>query len=248
MAKRQLRTAPKWPQEFLDRLQAVTSKRARVVIDHILKHGHITTEELKAKYGYDHPPRAARDVREQGIPLETFKLSGSHGRSIAAYRFGDPAAVRAGRKGGRVAWPKEFKSALADRDGTRCAICHAEFDPRCLQIDHRVPYEVSGDSSSPLQPEKFMLVCGSCNRAKSWSCEHCTNWSVVRSVETCKSCYWASPQRYSHIATVPIRRLDVTWSGTDVSDYDALVQQSLVAKAELPEFVKSVLKKSLPGG
>jgi hypothetical protein len=24
-----------------------------VVIDHILKHGHITTEELKTKYGYD---------------------------------------------------------------------------------------------------------------------------------------------------------------------------------------------------
>ena len=45
---------------------------------YILKHGHITTEELEETYGYDHPPRAARDVREQGIPLETFILKGAH--------------------------------------------------------------------------------------------------------------------------------------------------------------------------
>lgn len=45
----------------------VTAKRPRTVIDHILKHGYVTTEELKEQYGYDHPPRAARDVREQGI-------------------------------------------------------------------------------------------------------------------------------------------------------------------------------------
>ena len=35
----------------------VLAKRAKTVIDHILKHGHITTEELKNLYGYDHPPR-----------------------------------------------------------------------------------------------------------------------------------------------------------------------------------------------
>ena len=23
---------------------------------------------------------------------------------------------------------------------------------------------------------EYMLLCGSCNRAKSWSCEHCANW------------------------------------------------------------------------
>lgn len=51
-----------YPEEFLKLLQAVTNKRARIVIDHILEHGFVTTEELKTKYGYDHPPRAARDV------------------------------------------------------------------------------------------------------------------------------------------------------------------------------------------
>lgn len=65
--------------KFRAQLEAVTAKRARIVIDHILEHGYITTEELKNKYGYNHPPRAARDVREEGIPLETFKVVGSMG-------------------------------------------------------------------------------------------------------------------------------------------------------------------------
>ena len=50
----------------------VTAKRARTVIDHLLKHGSVTTEELQSIYGYDHPPRAIRDVRECDIPIETF--------------------------------------------------------------------------------------------------------------------------------------------------------------------------------
>jgi hypothetical protein len=37
---------------FRARLKAVTAKRAKTVIDHILKHGHITTEQLKTLYGY----------------------------------------------------------------------------------------------------------------------------------------------------------------------------------------------------
>jgi hypothetical protein len=40
------------PKEFLDRLDNVTGKRSRVVVDHILEHGYITTEELEEKYGY----------------------------------------------------------------------------------------------------------------------------------------------------------------------------------------------------
>ena len=46
-------------------------------------------------------------------------------------------------------------------------------DERVLQIDHRVPYEVGGDDKSEtLNPDDFMLLSGSANRAKSWSCEH----------------------------------------------------------------------------
>ena len=103
--------------DFLAKLKTITAKRAKTVIDHILEYGFVTTEDLSTKYGYDHAPRAARDVREQGIPLETFKVTAANGRKIAAYRFGDPSNVKSGRDGGRTVWPKELKALLADLGG-----------------------------------------------------------------------------------------------------------------------------------
>jgi len=64
-------------------------------------------------------------------------------------------------------------------------------------------------------------VCGSCNRAKSWSCEHCPNGLETKDPKICAVCYWASPLKYTHVATLDIRRLDLTWTGTEVPDYDA---------------------------
>jgi hypothetical protein len=233
------------PPEFLEKLRSITAKRAKTVIDRILAHGFITTEELSRKYGYDHAPRAARDVREQGIPLETFKVTGANGRTIAAYRFGDPSEVRAGRMGGRTAWPKDFKNTLATRDGCKCAICTTAYEPRYLQIDHRVPYEVGGDEVGDVVIDDFMLVCGSCNRAKSWSCEHCTNWVEIHDSSVCRKCYWASPTGYLHVALRPIRRLDVTWTESEVQEYERLRELAQVAEQELPEFVKAVLRRSV---
>ena len=203
--------------EFLERLAAVTGRRSRTVVEHILEHGFITTQELNERYGYDHPPRAARDVREQGIPLETFSVSGNHGRTIGAYRFGDPNQFREGRIGGRVTWRRELKSSLIDAQSSRCGICHIEFESRYLQIDHRVPYEVGGEVDVQ-QVGEFMLLCGSCNRAKSWSCEHCENWTTDRLKDVCQTCYWANPHDYTHVAMRPMRRLDLAWAGPEVSD------------------------------
>ena len=41
-----------YPEEFLELLQTITNKRAKVVIGHILKNGFITTEDLENTYGY----------------------------------------------------------------------------------------------------------------------------------------------------------------------------------------------------
>lgn len=233
------------PPEFLERLKSVTAKRAKTVIDHILKHGYITTEELSEKYGYDHPPRAARDVREQGIPLETFRVTGTHGRKIGAYRFGDPAKMTGGKLGGRKAWAKDFKQKLVEMYGARCAICFTKYELRYLQIDHRVPYEIVGDPKGDLHAPDFMLVCGSCNRAKSWSCEHCKNWKIDHLVNVCHTCYWASPENYAHVSLRLIRRLDISWTGGEVPEYDRLVKLSKHAQKRLPEFVKDVLRDKL---
>ena len=99
----------KYPDEFLELIKSIKNKRARIVLDHILEHGHITTEDLEKTYGYNHPPRAARDVREAGIPLETFKIKSSVGKAIAAYKFGDLTKIRKGRISGRQVFSKGFK-------------------------------------------------------------------------------------------------------------------------------------------
>ena len=90
----------KYKRDFLKLLRGVKAKRPKTVIDHILEYGQITTEDLKALYGYNHPPRAIRDVREQGIPITTFRVTGSDGRKIAAYKFGDPSEIRATKLSG----------------------------------------------------------------------------------------------------------------------------------------------------
>ena len=212
------------PRRLLARIRQVKSKRPRVVLEHILKHGHVTTQELRDLYGYNHPPRAARDVREHGIPLETFRVVGKDGRSIAAYRLavGPPRSDRVRR--GRRALPIALKKQLLERGGPRCQVCWTDMDPRYLQIDHRVPYEIAGEKANPeSRPQDFMLLCSSCNRAKSWSCEHCENWRKDKRIKVCRSCYWARPQHYSHIAMLPQRRAVLTWTGESaVRSYEAL--------------------------
>jgi len=97
-----------YPKEFLEYVKSIKNKRAKIVIDHILEHGFITTGDLENTYGYSHPPRAARDVREAGIPLETFTVKSEHGKSIAAYRFGDLLQLKTNRVAGRTLFSKEF--------------------------------------------------------------------------------------------------------------------------------------------
>ena len=197
------------PPEFLERLKRVTGRRSRIVVDHILEHGFITTDDLEQTYDYMHPPRAVRDVREQGIPITTYRIKSPDGRSIAAYRFGNPTEVREGRSGGRTTFSRKFKQALFGQHDGKCAICNGHFSARELQIDHRVPYEIAGDLDyGEDDTSAYILLCGSCNRAKLWSCEQCPNWRTRQS-NVCEDCYWAYPSNYSHVAMTEVRRADL---------------------------------------
>lgn len=232
------------PPEFLDLVRSVQARRPKTVIDHILQHGFVTTEELRDLYGYNHPPRGARDVRELGIPLETFRVTGSDGRSIGAYRFGDPAKQRSAVLSGRTAISSAIKSSLFERYGAKCNIYLEPFPERELQVDHRIPFEISGDEELSTDVDDYMLLCPSANRAKSWSCEHCENWSLKIS-DNCRSCYWAFPEDYTHIAMRDIRRLDIIWSGEESAEYDRINAVAQEAGEELPLFVKSIIRRRL---
>lgn len=236
------------PKAFIAQCKKITAKRPRTVIEHILKHGFITTQDLKDQYGYNHPPRAARDVREQGIPLETFRVEGSDGRKIGAYRFGDPAKARFSKLQGRTVFSKELRQKLVAKDGCRCMIYLEKFPERDLQIDHRVPFEVAGDSTDVGEvPDDFMLLSGSANRAKSWSCEHCLNWRELKKAEICRECYWAYPENYVHVAMRPVRRLDIMWTGDDVDIYDEMRRRSTALQKNMPSYVKEIIREHVAG-
>ena len=222
--------------------EKVTAKRPRTVIDHILQHGHITTEDLQNLYGYDHPPRAARDVRESGVPLDTFWTTSERtGRRIAAYRFGDPTKIRRGRIGGRKAFSKQFRDALIARYQSRDAITGEQIPPRYLQIDHRIPYEVAGDSvHDESNLEEYMLLDASSQRAKSWSCEQCSNWRETQDEQICRTCFWAFPENYTHVAGEQVRRIDVEWRGSEVDAFE-----KLRARAEREDITVAALLKKL---
>ncbi|MEO8396750.1 MAG: HNH endonuclease signature motif containing protein [Chloroflexota bacterium] len=233
-----------YPEWFIDLIKSITSKRPRVVAEHILKYGSITTEELENLYGYKHAPRAARDLRELGVPLETLRVKNSEGRSIAAYHFGNLSAVRHDRLAGRTVFSKQFKQQLIAHYGERCSICGGTFEARYLQIDHRIPYEVAGDQAlGERNVEDYQLLCGECNRAKSWSCEHCRNWLEEKQSQICLTCYWAKPETYLHIALRNIRRIDLLWSEDEVELYERLRHNANQSGETMPDYVKKIISK-----
>ncbi len=185
------------------------------------------------------------DVKDQGIPLEMYKVVNEQGRTIAAYRFADPSGVRSGLLGGRKAFSKEFKRALLEANGLRCGICLEPYEERYLQVDHRVPYAVAGELAfNQKDLGSYMLLCRPCNRAKSWSCEHCPNCLDRKVAEICMQCYWASPDSYVHIALREERRLDLVWSAKQIATFDRMKAMASKTKEALPDFVKRLLAKA----
>ncbi len=224
----------------------VTNKRPKTVIDHILVHGFISTEELKDTYGYSHPPRAARDVREEGIPLVTFKVTARDGRKIGAYRFGDPSEIEGHKLGGRKTFSKAFKKKLIESLGEKSTVSGESYDERYLQIDHRIPYEVAGDDvASEGDIEKFMLLTGTEQRQKSWSCESCKNFLDIKKKSVCESCYWAFPEEHSHIAMEEARNLMVTWKGDEASDFDRILKESNRVGEPIQSYIKNAALKDI---
>jgi len=215
-----------YPKETLEILNGVEAKRPRIVIRHILEHGFVTSQELKDIYGYNHPPRAVRDVREYGIPIETYRTEGTNGRKIAAYRFGDLSNIKksVSKSAGRTILSKALKRALINKYGARCFIYLEPMDENVLQMDHRIPYEIAGEQDET-DIEGFMLLSPSANRAKSWACEHCDNWED-KNEPCCRKCFWAYPEEYEHIANVKQKAITITFTGDEIGDFNRLIEES----------------------
>lgn len=51
------------------------------------------------------------------------------------------------------------------------------------------------------------------------------------------------PERYTHVAMLAQRRLDIVWAGDEVAQYEATKEQSAISDMPMPEDVKQALKK-----
>lgn len=228
MKKVRLESGEVISQEFYDKLQSVSGKRARFVIDKIMETGSCSTEDLK-NAGYEHAPRAKRDVVEAGIPIIKENGTDASGRRMAVYKFGDYEEYKQGnsiaKTRGRNNLTDKLKQALISENGNKCALYGEEYDETLLQTDHRVPFEIGGDPADMMDTSHFMLLSPSANRAKSWACEHCANWTV-KDIEHCKKCYYANPQKYDHIAGREERRVDVVFRNEDIAIYNAIKESA----------------------
>lgn len=220
------------------------SLRGKKVLNFLLKHGSITTADIAAM-GYDHPPRAIRDVRDAGIPLITKMETDAHKKRHARYVFGDSSDIKEHMIQGRVTFPKSFKKKLLKIQGNRCAICNQKFDPEYLQIDHRVPYEYNGDSKD-LDPKDYMLLCAECNRIKDRATQiGCAKTCFkTHDIKIIRSCYWASPEHYTHICMKPIRRLTLTWlNEKQVHSYDIMATKAKQIKLSPQQYIKKLIQE-----
>lgn len=230
-----------YPKEFLDILNSVEAKRPKTVIQHILQHGFITSEELKTTYGYNHPPRAVRDVRELGIPIVTYRVTGEDGRSIAAYKFGDPNDANniLAKSSGRTVLSKALKQALIEKYGSKCFVYLETMDSSILQVDHRIPYEIGGEHDEK-DIDYYMLLSPSANRAKSWTCEHCENWDR-KDASFCMRCFWAHPESYDHVAGKPEKIVSLIFTGDEIEDYNKLI--ALSGEDSAQKVIKEMIHK-----
>jgi hypothetical protein len=227
--------------DYIDKVIPVASLRARYVIKKILKDGVVNSESIRNR-GYVHGARAVGDVRDQGIPLQTKNIKSSKGKSIAQYTFGKATEIKYHKFGGRVSFPKTLKKTLIEETGLICGISKQKLPIADLQIDHRIPYYISGDISGERNIEDFMLLSRSMQRSKSWACENCKNILEYFKVETCKNCYWASPENYEHIAMKKERRIDLVFSEEETTIFDTIKQLGAKEEISMQDIIKSALE------
>ena len=235
-------TIPQELKEYIELVIPVASKRAKYVLDKLISQGFITSQELRDE-GYIHGARAVGDVRDNGIPLVTLDAKSEDGRSIARYVLGPVSEIKRNKLGGRKAFPASLKQALIDRDGTFCAISEQELPVEQLQVDHRIPFYLTGDISTARDPADFMLLSRSMQRSKSWACENCENLKRVFDVRICSTCYWAFPNAYEHIAMKEERRVDVVFTNGEVRIIDKLRDAAQKSGVSIQSIIKEILAR-----
>jgi hypothetical protein len=232
--------AVKVSKRILNKIENLKSARGKKIANYLVEHGSITTSEITKKFSEKHPPSAVRDLRDAGFPVKCVMVPDpkSKGKRIGKYTFGKGSDVKDGTYEGRKIVSKTVKNALITSQGNHCAICGIKADSPHLSPDHRVPFRIAGNTlAKGNNQEEYMLLCRSCQRAKSFECEHCKNYQD-KEIAICKSCYWCNPEKYEHIATKAVRRLEIIWNESEIEAFNKLIKLSEKSGVSLKQYIK----------
>lgn len=220
-------------------------KRAKALAELLIEKGKVSTKEIREMLNEEHPPSAARDLKDLGIPIK-MTWGSSNGRRYGIYEFDNPDLLENNILRGRQYFPKSLKSNLIKRDGERCNISNINFKSQYLQIDHRIPYRLAGENGLPKDhPEDFQLLSAASQKQKSKICEgECQNFKSVKNPEICKDCYWAYPEDYNHIATQQIRVLNVGFLDKDVELFERIKSASLQSGLSMDQLIIDLIKQN----
>jgi len=217
--------------------------RVSTLLREILQHGFVTTERLQS-LGLSEPRRARQDAVDRGFPIRSETVTLDNGRRIASYSLATAADIIESRKG-RRAIPKAFRNVLLAHYECKDAITGAKLPPRVLTIDHRVPFQIAGDNGlAERDASAFMLLDGSSQRSKSWSCEQCRNFREIKDPNICGGCFWAHPDHYDHIAMQQTRRTDILWQGDDVPLHDRLREHARSQGVTVADLLRSLARRN----
>lgn len=222
-------------------LPKLKSLRAQKVLRRILDNGSVSTYELR-QLGYGHPPRAAQDLKEAGVALKTvYSAHPETGNRMGSYVLDAEEPITSQTFSGRGALPKNLEAQLYEHYGVRCNMDSYDHGKRALQADHRIPYIVGGDPVG-FNVSDWQILCGSHQRKKSYECEQCPNY-VAKDTSVCRTCFWAYPENYTHVATRQARRTDLTWEQEQIGYYDKLREYAEIHGITMEEAAKYIIRK-----
>jgi hypothetical protein len=216
--------------KFGGRIKLLKNRRARVVTEFKVKNSSVNTD----------------DVQDTGLPIVTSETKDENNKDILSYKFAEEGKISFLREQDRKHFSKDFKDHLIEKHGSICCICLIKEESGHLQIGQRIPYGVLDEIQYKKEKEKnYFLLCGSCNRSKSLSCDTCKNYKEIKDPNVCKSCYWASPEKYNHIAMKKEGRIELVFTEELMETYNKIKSASETAKTNICKFVIELLKKSL---
>ena len=92
-----------------------------------------------------------------------------------------------------------------------------------------------------MNTDYFMLLSPSANRDKSWACEHCPNW-ITKDKSICQSCYYAFPEKYTHIAGIQERKINIVFRNQDIDLYEQIAKQANMENISIQDFIKRIFE------